>query len=117
MAIDVRPEVIKETKVQEHKEPGWRDLPIGGLITEAGSSEGYITGGWRAMRPVWDAGKCIHCLICWVYCPDSAVKVNAESKITGIDYDHCKGCGICAEECPPKVKAYTMVPESDFRDE
>jgi Pyruvate/2-oxoacid:ferredoxin oxidoreductase delta subunit len=18
----------------------------------------------------------------------------------GIDYDHCKGCGICAEECP-----------------
>ncbi|MFP3216806.1 MAG: 4Fe-4S binding protein, partial [Vulcanisaeta sp.] len=26
-----------------------------------------------------------------------------------IDYDHCKGCGICAHECP--VKAIKMVPE------
>jgi len=28
-----------------------------------------------------------------------------------IDYKYCKGCGICAEECPPKVKAITMVRE------
>ncbi|MEM2686731.1 MAG: 4Fe-4S binding protein, partial [Thermoproteota archaeon] len=26
-----------------------------------------------------------------------------------IDYNYCKGCGICAEECPRK--AITMVPE------
>ena len=24
-------------------------------------------------------------------------------KVVGIDLDHCKGCGICAEECPRKA--------------
>jgi Pyruvate/2-oxoacid:ferredoxin oxidoreductase delta subunit len=23
-----------------------------------------------------------------------------DGKVTGYDYDHCKGCGICAFECP-----------------
>jgi len=103
------------SEVKERKDPTWKELPIGGLITEAGSAEKYKTGGWRAERPVWDSEKCINCLICWVYCPDSAIKVNEEGKHAGIDYDHCKGCGICAEECPPKVKAYKMVAESEFR--
>lgn len=102
------------TEVKEKKDPTWRDLPTGGLITEAGSAAKYKTGDWRTLRPVWDSEKCIHCLVCWVYCPDCAIQVS-EGKITGIDYDHCKGCGICAEECPPKVKAYKMVPESEFR--
>ncbi len=32
-------------------------------------------------------------------------------KKTGIevDYDYCKGCGICAAECP--TQSYEMVPE------
>ena len=113
MANDICTDIQKDAQAQT--EPGWRDLPIGGLINEAGTSRDYITGGWRAERPVWDSQKCIQCLICWVYCPDSAIQVDADSKVTGVDYDHCKGCGICAEECPPKVKAYTMVPESEFR--
>lgn len=105
----------KLKKMPESKEPSWRELPEAGLITEAGNAAKYKTGDWRTERPVWDPEKCIHCLICWVYCPDSAIMVNDEGKVTGVDLDHCKGCGICAEECPPKVKAYTMVPESQFR--
>lgn len=79
---------------------GWREIPIGGMILEAGNAEQYKTGGWRAFRPVWDAEKCIHCMQCWVYCPDSSILVDAEAgKMMGIDYDHCKGCGICASVC------------------
>jgi len=72
---------------------GWRDVPIGGLILDPGSAYKYETGDWRTFRPVWSSEKCIHCLRCWVYCPDSAVKVK-DGKVIGIDYSHCKGCGI-----------------------
>jgi pyruvate ferredoxin oxidoreductase delta subunit len=82
---------------------GWKEIPKGGLILEAGNSEKYETGSWRSLRPVRDEDKCTHCLICWVYCPDSSIIVN----------EHCKGCGICAAECP--VNAITMKNESEFR--
>ncbi len=78
---------------------GWREIPIGGLITEAGSSVKFKTGDWRTYRPVLHEEKCIHCMICWVLCPDSSVVVK-EGKMVGFDLDYCKGCGICAFECP-----------------
>ena len=95
--------------------PGWTKLPRAGAIMAAGNSVKNETGSWRTFRPVWDPEKCIHCLTCWILCPDAAIIV-ADGKVTSIDYDHCKGCGICANECPPKVQAFTMQRESDFRD-
>lgn len=92
------------------KEPGYKDLPLGGLILEAGNSVKYATGGWRTFVPVHDKEKCTNCLLCWILCPDGAVKVK-DGKFAGFDLKHCKGCGICAEECPPKIKAITMVKE------
>ncbi|MBI4650669.1 4Fe-4S binding protein [Candidatus Desantisbacteria bacterium] len=86
---------------------GWKDIPIGGLILEAGNASKYLTGGWKVQSPVHDKAKCINCLVCWIYCPDSAILVK-DGKIAGFDLDHCKGCGICAEECPPKIKAIEM---------
>ena len=91
---------------------GWRDIPIGGVITDAGNSDTYETGSWRTFRPVHDKEKCINCLRCWVFCPDSAILVE-DDKVTGVDYEHCKGCGICAKECPDKVKAFKMVLEGE----
>jgi Pyruvate/2-oxoacid:ferredoxin oxidoreductase delta subunit len=29
--------------------------------------------------------------------------VDADGKMTGIDLDYCKGCGICANECMKKA--------------
>jgi len=83
------------------KEKGWKEIPIGGLIDKAGSAMDYNTGSWRTFKPVVDHSKCINCLQCWIYCPDSAILVK-DGKMAGYDYEHCKGCGICASICPVK---------------
>ena len=98
-------------------EAGWREASIAGTIFEAGSSVEYITGAWRTLRPVRDEEACTHCMICWVYCPDSIILVE-NSKVIGFDYDHCKGCGICAAECPVNRRRRTTrrnVPEDPER--
>ena len=66
------------------------------------------TGGWRAFKPVVDLSKCIKCWTCWKYCPDVSIAISDEGPV--YDYDHCKGCGICANECP--VKCIEMIPEN-----
>lgn len=98
------------------KEKPWHQLPTGGIIPEAGNSKDYNVGGWRTFRPVLIPENCIHCLFCWMFCPDSAVIVK-EGKVVGFDYDHCKGCGICAYECPAKKKAIEMRLEEEFTKE
>jgi pyruvate ferredoxin oxidoreductase delta subunit len=90
----------------------WKEIPLGGLILEAGNAETYKTGDWRSMRPILHKDKCVNCLNCWIVCPDTAVVVKDE-KLDHIDYDHCKGCGLCAAECP--VNCIDMQPEGDFR--
>ncbi len=90
---------------------GWRELPRAGVIVEAGNAAKYNTGDWRSVKPVWKEDNCIHCLFCWVFCPDAAI-LTEDGKMTGIDFDHCKGCGICAKECPAKEKALVMVDDS-----
>jgi len=94
------------------KLPGWKDLAIGGVIPEGGTSAQKSVAGWRIYRPVHKPDKCIHCLRCWVFCPDSAIQVK-DGKVVGIDYQHCKGCGICARECPEKVQAIEMKLEGE----
>ena len=88
---------------------GWKKHPAGAVIKDPGNSRSFKTGGWRTFRPVRDEEKCSQCLICFVYCPDSAILIKNE-RVVGIDYDFCKGCGICAAECP--LDAIQMVDES-----
>ena len=86
----------------------WRNLPVAGTVQPEGAPR-PATGGWRTgEKPVATASRCVNCLLCWLYCPDSAVTLDGET-FTGFDLDYCKGCGICAEVCP--VNAIAMVPE------
>ncbi|MGC9134740.1 4Fe-4S binding protein [Caldisphaera sp.] len=66
------------------------------------------TGSWRTERPVINEEKCTKCLYCWLYCPEDTI-LRREDDMVYVDYDYCKGCGICAAVCP--VNAIEMVPE------
>jgi pyruvate ferredoxin oxidoreductase delta subunit len=84
------------------EEWNWRKHPAGSVIRDPGNSRNFKTGSWRSQRPVRDVEKCNDCLICFVYCPDSAI-LTEEGKMLGVNLDFCKGCGICAYECPQKA--------------
>jgi len=94
------------------KQMNWKELPHAGVILDAGNANDYKTGSWRSLKPRWIEENCIHCMFCWIYCPDMSVKVK-DGKRGEFDYDYCKGCGICALECPGKKgqKAIEMVEE------
>ncbi len=76
-------------------------------VSKPAPGEAGKTGDWRSHTPVIDHDRCVQkdsCLYCWLYCPDGVV--SREFPLN-IDLEYCKGCGICAEECP--MKAITMV--------
>jgi 2-oxoacid:acceptor oxidoreductase delta subunit (pyruvate/2-ketoisovalerate family) len=55
----------------------------------------------------FSCGNCFHCDNCYGYCPDNAIIKHLDGSLE-INYDYCKGCGICAAECP--CGAVKMVP-------
>ena len=74
----------------------WHELPLGGAVAPADARQ-PITGDWRtAGRPVARYAACVNCLLCWLYCPDSAIVL--------------KGCALCVEVCP--TGALVMEPEA-----
>ncbi|HDD63977.1 MAG: ferredoxin [Thermoprotei archaeon] len=89
---------------------GWKEIPFAGIIPNTPTSLEYKTGTWRAFKPVHNKEKCIKCLLCWIHCPEPAIIRHDDDSIE-IDYDYCKGCGICSNVCP--VKAIVMVPEGE----
>ena len=97
---------MAKPKVQSYIYPAVpEELPLGstfpaGILVD-------VNSGWRNIRPVVNAAKCVKCLRCFLVCPDGVISKDTE--VPSIDYDYCKGCGICAVEC--KVKAISMVPE------
>lgn len=92
---------------------GWRDIPLGGMILEPGNSRERYTGDWRTFKPVINQEKCTRCLRCWVFCPEPAISIIDKPYTTSsgrtwkntieINYNYCKGCGICVEECEPRA--------------
>jgi NADPH-dependent glutamate synthase beta subunit-like oxidoreductase len=61
-------------------------------------------------RRCMSCGNCFECDNCFGVCPDAAVIKLGPDLRYDIALDYCKGCGVCAVECP--AGAIEMVPES-----
>jgi NADPH-dependent glutamate synthase beta subunit-like oxidoreductase len=75
-----------------------------------------VTGGLDESTALFEArrcmscGNCFGCDNCYGVCPDNAViKLGDGEYEYEVDYDYCKGCGLCAAECP--CGAIEMQPE------
>ncbi len=60
-------------------------------------------------RRCMSCGNCFECDNCYGVCPDNAVTKLGPGKRFEFKYDYCKGCAMCATECP--CGAIKMVPE------
>ncbi len=81
-------------------EIAWQEVEAGGIITEPGNAGCYHTGTWRSQRPKYKEEACIRCSRCYIMCPDAAISQDFENNRVVWNFDYCKGCGICAHECP-----------------
>ncbi|MBR6799801.1 MAG: 4Fe-4S dicluster domain-containing protein, partial [Firmicutes bacterium] len=98
----------------------------------------YEKRGIAVEIPQWDASKCMQCNWCSYVCPHAVIRPfvldKAEVDASGAevvpfkDADDkfftiavsaldCTGCGSCAEVCPSRQKALTMVMAEDTADE
>jgi len=68
------------------------------------------TGNWRTEKPVLAEDACTKCYFCWLHCPEDTIRVDGKGEFPYVDYQYCKGCGICVEVCP-MAKALWMEPE------
>lgn len=84
-------------------------------IARRTSSFDEVQGGLTEETALFEArrclscGNCFECDNCYGVCPDNAVIKLGPGKRFEFNYDYCKGCGICAAECP--CGAIDMIPE------
>lgn len=85
----MRPYIREKTAFVFDEVPVNTSFEAGYLVT--------VNSGWRSIRPVVENAKCVGCEQCYLYCPDGVISIK-DGKAQ-IDYDFCKGCGICAKIC------------------
>jgi 2-oxoacid:acceptor oxidoreductase delta subunit (pyruvate/2-ketoisovalerate family) len=84
-------------------------------VTRRQNTFDEVVGGLTEENALFEArrclscGNCFECDNCFGVCPDNAVIKLVDSPHYKFDYDFCKGCGICAQECP--CGAIEMRPE------
>lgn len=86
--FESRPRVQGRTLAVPERVTNFREVELG-LTLEAGRAEA---------ERCFSCGGCNQCDNCITYCPDVAISRHGDEY--EVDYDYCKGCGICAQECP-----------------
>lgn len=69
-------------------------------------SKGQTLSNEHALAEAKRCLSCGHCNLCGrclVFCPDVSLSVNEQATKPEVDEMHCKGCGICAYECPRRI--------------
>jgi 2-oxoacid:acceptor oxidoreductase delta subunit (pyruvate/2-ketoisovalerate family) len=81
----VQPRLLKEERSRSFEEI---DLKISAHLA------------MREAERCFNCGLCNQCDNCYIYCPDTSVILERDPQGRHIDYDYCKGCGLCVAECP-----------------
>jgi NADPH-dependent glutamate synthase beta subunit-like oxidoreductase len=90
--------------------------PMLDIIRRQSSFE-EVQGGLDESNALFEArrclscGNCFECDNCYGVCPDNAVIKLGPGQRFKFNLDYCKGCGICATECP--CGAIAMVAEDN----
>ncbi len=103
----------EEFKTWVKEKWGYKKLPMAGS-TPPGSAKFFRTGDWAAQIPQLVIENCTSCLKCYFYCPDNAITMVPDEdgkKHPKFDYFYCKGCGVCANECPGRKGETAIVME------
>jgi NADPH-dependent glutamate synthase beta subunit-like oxidoreductase len=68
-----------------------------------------VTKGLNRRQARYEAARCFHCGTCddcencYVFCPDVSILKSMKKLKHAVNYDICKGCGICFIECPRRA--------------
>jgi NADPH-dependent glutamate synthase beta subunit-like oxidoreductase len=92
----VQPRLLKSERMRSFSET---DLRISAALA------------MREADRCFNCGICNQCDNCRLFCPDLAVAHEPSPRGRAIDYDYCKGCGVCVVECPRN--AMSLTPEKD----
>ncbi|MGZ3604532.1 MAG: NAD(P)-binding protein, partial [Thermodesulfobacteriota bacterium] len=90
----------------DYFEPSKRQKESKGLVKKRIRSFEEVTsaltehGAVKEAERCFSCGTCNGCENCYVFCPDASVIKTGEMFSHQVDYDFCKGCGICLSECP-----------------
>jgi len=90
----------------DYFEPSKRRRESKGLVKERIKGFGEVTSTFTESIALEEAercfrcGTCNECENCYIFCPDASILKRDEILAHQVDYDFCKGCGICFVECP-----------------
>ena len=87
----------------------WKQILPGCVIDKPGNASSYRTGDWKSQHPEYVYKKCIKCGLCFLFCPEGCIEPKGDGYFQA-DLFYCKGCALCAKECP--TKAINMIEES-----